>query len=101
MAHDIAAALQRIEAPPFASTLAGVGHFHAHILWVGVAPNRALMCLQDKVEQVLRAIGLPVDDRPYVPHVKLARLRRRTSYGHFSATMATFGPRHSRSGSSA
>jgi 2'-5' RNA ligase len=90
MAHDIEAALQRIEASPFALTLAGVGHFHAHSLWAGVTPSRALMCLQDKVEQVLRAIGLPVDDRPYVPHVKLARLRRRTSLRTFLSDHGDF-----------
>jgi hypothetical protein len=62
MAHDITAALQRIEASPFALTLAGGPLSRTQpVGWRGAEP----------------------------------------SCGHFSATMATFGPSHSRSGSSA
>jgi 2'-5' RNA ligase len=90
LASDIATALQRVEATSFALTLAGVGHFHEHSLWVGVEPNPALMCLQHEIEQVLQAIGLPTDRRPYVPHVKLARLRRHTGLQAFLSDHADF-----------
>lgn len=33
------------------------------------------MSLQAKIEDAARRAGLPVETRPFVPHVKLARLR--------------------------
>ncbi len=90
VATEIATVLQHVEAPSFALTLAGVGHFHEHSLWAGVEPNPALMCLQHEIEQVLQPIALPADRRPYVPHVKLARLRRHTGLRAFLSDHADF-----------
>jgi len=76
MAAEITAALRRVAAPRFGLTLAGVGHFGRHTLWVGVEENPALMCLQGKIENELQRVGLTAEARPYLPHVKLAHLRR-------------------------
>jgi RNA 2',3'-cyclic 3'-phosphodiesterase len=90
MATDISVALLRIEAPRFALTLAGVGHFSGHTLWLGVEEIPALMCLQGRVENELQQIRLPADGRPYVPHVKRAHLRRRRSLRAFLGGNADF-----------
>ncbi len=90
LANDIAAALQRIEASSFALTLAGVGHFREHTLWVGVERNPALISLQAGIERAMRGVGLPADPRPYAPHVKLARLSRCTGLRAFLRDHADF-----------
>jgi 2'-5' RNA ligase len=85
MAAGIAAALRHVEMPRFRLTLAGVGQFGGHTLWVGIEPAPALMRLQDAIDNELEAIGLAGDPRPYRPHVKLAQSRRRRSFRAFLA----------------
>lgn len=76
VAQTIDAALRCVDAPRFSLTLKGVGHFRGHTLWVGVENCPLLMSLQVQVEDALRKAGLPAEAGRYVPHVKLARLRR-------------------------
>ena len=83
MATNITDALLRIEASSFMLSLAGVGHFGGHTPWVGVEKNPALISLQDRIEDRLQEIGLAADTRPYIPHVKLAHLKRRRSLQAF------------------
>jgi RNA 2',3'-cyclic 3'-phosphodiesterase len=87
----IAAALQRVEASRFRLTLAGVGQFSGHTLWVGVEDNPALAHLQHDIETRLQKIVPPTDARPYRPHVKLAHSRRRRSFRSFLDEHAGFG----------
>jgi RNA 2',3'-cyclic 3'-phosphodiesterase len=82
-ATAIAAALPHVEVSPFSLTLAGVGQFGGHTLWVGVEPNPALRQLQNAVENALGPIAPAVDPRPFQPHVKLAHSRRRRSFRPF------------------
>ena len=90
IAAEINSALMRVNAPGFKLSLAGVGHFGCHTLWVGVEHNPALMCLQAAIEVELQQIGLPADPRPFAPHVKLARLSRRGGLRAFLARNANF-----------
>ena len=46
------------------------------VLIAAVHPNDALMALQSKLEHAFRAKGYEFVDRPYRPHVTIARLRR-------------------------
>jgi 2'-5' RNA ligase len=89
-AAAIAAALRQVETPRFWLTLAGVGQFGGHTLWVGVEQNPALLWLQSAVEDTLQAIGPTTDARPFRPHVKLARSRRRRSFRSFLCEHAAF-----------
>jgi len=75
MASDIDGALLKVKARRFALTLAGVGQFGTHSLWVGVEKGEALLHLQGKIESALQRLGLPAETRRYAPHVSLARLR--------------------------
>lgn len=78
VANDIDDMLSGLRAPTFDLTLKGAGEFGGrdpHALWVGVAPNEALMRLAAKIESALQRMGLPAETRKYSPHVTLARLR--------------------------
>ena len=89
-AAGVAAALRQVEAPRFRLMLAGVGQFGGHTLWVGVAQNPALECLQNAVENRLQALAPAADPRPYRPHVKLAHSRRRRGFRGFLDAHAHF-----------
>ena len=71
-------ALAAIAAPAFTLALKGVGSFGGRIprdLWVGAAPNEALIHLQRKIEIALHRVGLESDARKFTPHITLARLK--------------------------
>jgi 2'-5' RNA ligase len=64
--------------PPFILRLQGIGTFgrpeQPRILWAGVDGDlAALHDLQEKVVRLLTPIGFPPEDRPYRPHVTVAR----------------------------
>lgn len=69
---------------PFQVEVGGVGCFpgpgRPRVLWVGVKePAGALAKLQGEVEAGLAALGFPREDRPFSPHLTLARVRREAS----------------------
>jgi 2'-5' RNA ligase len=66
--------------PPFAARLRGLGAFpergRPRVLWAGVDEGRAAFIrLADDVADRLRAVGVALEERPYQPHVTLARVR--------------------------
>lgn len=71
-------ALSLIEVPKFSLALKGVGEFGGktpHALWAGVRDKEPVAFLQRKIETALQRAGLPPEQRKFVPHVTLARLR--------------------------
>ena len=74
-AADIDDALLQIRAPRFEVTLATVGHFGLRMLWVGIERNPALQHLHEKIESALNRLGFAPEERRYMPHVTLARLK--------------------------
>ncbi len=77
-ANAIDDALSSIRASKFTLQLKSAGAFGSKIpraLWAGIAPNEALTHLQRKIETALQRIGLEAEQRKFVPHVTLARLR--------------------------
>ena len=78
------AALQRlaggIKAEPFMLALDEVGCFPGSgITWLGASVVQSgLSALHAQLEHALRGHGFPVEDRPYAPHLTLAR-RSKTS----------------------
>lgn len=90
-ANDLADALREIRFPPFDIRLSGVASFarkgHVHTLWAGVQPHEPLAQLHQKVDRACVRIGLPPDDRAYLPHITLARLGR--SAGETETFLAT------------
>jgi 2'-5' RNA ligase len=77
----VRAALAGAQAKAFALALAGVGRFPPgdrrppRVLWVGVSPQPALADLHARVTAALVGIGFAADDRPFHPHITLARLK--------------------------
>jgi RNA 2',3'-cyclic 3'-phosphodiesterase len=72
-------AVVRVE-PPFPLELAGVGMFpdatRPRVVWVGVGAGASeLGVLHDRLVRAARELQLPVDDRPFVPHLTLRRIR--------------------------
>jgi RNA 2',3'-cyclic 3'-phosphodiesterase len=47
----------------------------ANVLWVGIAEDSALMALQADVELALSRLGYPREQRPFRPHLTVARVR--------------------------
>jgi RNA 2',3'-cyclic 3'-phosphodiesterase len=71
-------ALARMHQEPFTITIRGTGVFPPRgrptVLWAGVDESAALVNLHATVGTAVESCGLPVEQRPYVPHVTLARL---------------------------
>ena len=70
-----------MEAEAFTLSLRAVGRFPEkpkappRVLWAGVTQTPALNKLQQKVTAALVTAGFQADDRPFHPHIALARLK--------------------------
>ncbi|KAF0220873.1 MAG: hypothetical protein FD174_870 [Geobacteraceae bacterium] len=75
----IKAALGEVEGAPFHLALRRIGHFppgkRMRVLWVGIEACEALTKLQQDVELALGTAGVPPEERPFSPHITLARFR--------------------------
>uniref|UniRef100_C6E7Z2 RNA 2',3'-cyclic phosphodiesterase n=1 Tax=Geobacter sp. (strain M21) TaxID=443144 RepID=C6E7Z2_GEOSM len=71
--------LSVVQFAPFPLSVAGVGHFpprgFPRVLWVGVEPRPELMALQQRIESALQRAGVSPEERPFSPHITLARLK--------------------------
>ena len=45
-------------------------------VWAGVTPHEPLKTLHKKVDQAIARVGVEPDQRAYLPHITLARLKR-------------------------
>jgi RNA 2',3'-cyclic 3'-phosphodiesterase len=92
--EPIKTALRDIRAEGFDLELRGVGRFPPgtkkapRVLWVGIKPQPALNHLQRRVESALAAIGIAPGDKPFSPHITLARLKARRSPPQAKAFLA-------------
>ena len=79
-ADDIHAALGAIHHPCFEIALNGIGAFDRRgwpdAVWAGVAPHEPLKELHNKVDAALSRVGVAPDQRAFLPHITLARLKR-------------------------
>lgn len=79
-AGDVHAALGGVHHPRFEIALNGLGLFdrrgRPETIWAGVTPHEPLRALHKKVDQAMARVGVPPEQRAYLPHVTLARLRR-------------------------
>lgn len=61
---------------PLALQLAGAGRFGSRVLWLGVrGDTTGLRRLAESVRAAARRSRIEVEDRPYRPHLTLARVR--------------------------
>ena len=79
-ADDIHATLGAVHHPRFRIALNGIGTFdrrgQPEIVWAGVTPHEPLKALHKKVGQALARVGVEPEQRGYLPHITLARLKR-------------------------
>jgi 2'-5' RNA ligase len=79
-AEDVAAALAGIHHPRFEIAINGIGAFERRgqpeTVWAGVTPHEPLKTLHKKVDQAMARVGVEPDQRAYLPHITLARLKR-------------------------
>jgi len=93
-ATEIAEAMKKATQgiPPFLLEISGLGAFpslkQARVFWVGVSGELdKLSELQKNIDSALAAMGFAKEERPFVPHLTLARIREgaspseRTSFG--------------------
>jgi RNA 2',3'-cyclic 3'-phosphodiesterase len=75
---EMTAGLRSIQAAAFDVHLAGMGWFpnpHSpRIFWLAARGGEALNALAAKTDEVTAAIGVAKEDRPYTPHLTLARV---------------------------
>ena len=80
LADDVHAALGGVHHPRFEIALNGIGAFdrrgQAEAVWAGVAPHAPLETLHKKVDQAIARVGIEPEQRAYLPHITLARLKR-------------------------
>jgi RNA 2',3'-cyclic 3'-phosphodiesterase len=77
---------------PFSLSLAGVGVFphesSPRVLWVGVQDASGdLQRMQQALDAQLMQLGFPSENRPFAPHLTLARLKRILRRGDFLAAL--------------
>lgn len=69
--------LRSIEHPKFTVSVGSIGTFGKHdkprVLWAGVENNNLLEELYKKVELVATSVGFNKENRPYRPHITLAK----------------------------
>ncbi len=71
--------LEKVKWVSFTLTLKEVGHFppgrRPRVLWVGMDESAPLLELQGEVEGALVCAGVPPEERPFSPHITIARLK--------------------------
>ncbi|MCU1260142.1 MAG: 2-5 ligase [Bryobacterales bacterium] len=62
-----------IKQAPFSIKVEGLGSF-PRVFWAGIAPSPELMALAAATDAALHELGIAKEDRPYSPHITLARI---------------------------
>jgi 2'-5' RNA ligase len=66
--------------PPVTATFSGVGAFPSRsrprVVWLGLNGGNTLSQLHGALKTELDILQLPIDDRPFVPHLTLGRHRK-------------------------
>ncbi len=86
MVEQVLTALETIRQsqPPFTLEIQGLGVFphlrRPRILWIGCTGDiPALVNLVSEIEGVLNLLGFPREEKPYYPHLTLARIKHDNS----------------------
>ncbi len=73
---DIRRAMDQVSSDKFELCLGGLGSFRrdrGRIYWIGVRMSKTLDSIQHQLTQALREDRFPIEERPYKPHLTLAR----------------------------
>ena len=74
-----------VQVSPFTCRMTGLGVFgkpdSPRVLWAGVDRPEGLFALQKQIESATAALGFPVENRPYRPHITLGKKWAGPAYG--------------------
>lgn len=72
--------LANIEHPAFFLTINRLGTFpqskQPRVLWAGIKKNDSLTALHEKIEQLCTSLGFDPENRSFIPHITLARMKK-------------------------
>ncbi len=75
--EEIKAALHGLQAAPTEVAFSGAGFFPtaraARVFWIGIEADPHLAALARKIDDATRVLGIPSEQRPFSPHLTLAR----------------------------
>ena len=80
---------------PFTLSIQGIGCFpnlaRPRVLWMGIhAPHDMLLQLHQRLETKLAALGFAPEERPFRPHLTLARGQQRVSGRHLATVLHAY-----------
>jgi RNA 2',3'-cyclic 3'-phosphodiesterase len=80
---------------PFALSIQGMGCFphlaRPRVLWMGIhAPHDMLLQLHQRLDTELAALGFAPEERPFHPHLTLARGQQRVNGRHLAAVLHAY-----------
>lgn len=71
--------LARVQVTEFQLCFSGTGCFpdrrRPRVLWIGLEPHPRLHQLAERVRDAVLACGVPQEERPFSPHITMARLK--------------------------
>ncbi|TYP92565.1 2'-5' RNA ligase [Fodinibius salinus] len=71
--------LTNIEHPVLSLTINKLGTFpqskKPRVLWAGIKKNDSLTTLHEKIEQLCTSLGFDPENRSFIPHITLARMK--------------------------
>jgi 2'-5' RNA ligase len=84
--------------PVFPLLVRGLGCFphlaRPRVLWMGLEdPQRGLASLHERLESALASLGFPAEQRPFRPHLTLARARQGIDRHAFSPLLQAYSER--------
>ena len=89
----VAAVAERVfKMPAFTLSLGGVGVFPSvrkpRVLWVGIGGFEPLVALNRAVEEAVRSLGFPPEEKPFSPHITIGRFRSVSDAGALQRKIA-------------
>ena len=77
---EVKSSLSRLSFPSFTAEIKGAGAFpnlnHMNVIWVGVSEGWSQVeQIYEQVEKLLSSLGFKREDRPFSPHITIARVR--------------------------
>lgn len=81
---------------PVQIAVRGLGWFpnakNPRVLWAGIEVNEPLRQLAENTERGLAVLGVPIEDRPFHPHLTLARRRDPVPLEHLKRILDSLSP---------
>ncbi len=96
---EVKSSLKQLTFPSFTAEIKGAGAFpnlkHMNVIWVGVNEGwTQVEQIYEQVEKLLSGVGFRRENRPFSPHITIARVRsgrKRDEIANFLQHLESFG----------